>query len=342
MSARMRSRDKQYSDTYKPSWWLRSAHAQTIWGRFARRIPQVETTTECLPSPDGDNLELHHVAAPPGAPRLLLLHGLEGSARSHYVGGVLAQAHSRGWGATLLVFRGCGSQPNVARRFYHSGETQDVDLVFSQMRQRWPESQWFATGVSLGGNVLLKWLGEHDDRLHGQLRGAAAISVPFDLEAGARHISRGLARVYDRSFLSSLRRKAFAKLSRYPDLFDAKRLARAKTVYDFDDAVTGPVHGFASAHDYYEKSSSLRFLPSVRVPTLLLSSSDDPFLPREVLSRVAATAAANPALTMEFHNSGGHVGFVAGARPWRPFYYAEWRVFQFFDDLERGSTSGYD
>jgi uncharacterized protein len=327
--------DREYR--YRTAWWLRNAHAQTIWGRFARRIPSVRTTTECLPTPDGDSLELHHVAADQQAPRVLLLHGLEGSARSHYVRGLLSQSSARGWGATLMVFRGCGSASNVAKRFYHSGETQDIDFAFRALSARWPKSSWFLSGVSLGGNVLLKWLGERRDAVDKRIRAAAAVSVPFDLEAGSRYISRGFARVYDRSFLRSLKRKALLKLGRYPDLFDRVKLDRARTVYDFDDAVTGPVHGFADAHDYYEKSSSLRFLADVRVPTLLLSAADDPFIPAEVLERTSRVASANPALTVEFHQSGGHVGFVAGSRPWRPFYYAEWRVFRFFESaMERG------
>jgi predicted alpha/beta-fold hydrolase len=315
---------------YRPAWWLRNAHAQTLWGRYARRS-RISTVRECLASRDGDALELHHVAGKPGAPRVLLLHGLEGSARSHYVGGILSESHARGWGATLLVFRGCGSEPNRARRFYHSGETDDLAFVFAELSARWPEVPWFAVGVSLGGNVLLKWLGESASTVDARIRAAAAISVPFDLEAGSRHISRGFARVYDRSFLRSLRRKAVAKLPRYPDLFDRDRLARAKTVYDFDDVVTAPVHGFVSAHDYYAKSSSLQYLSDIRVPTLLLSSSDDPFLPRQVLERAKQAAAANPALTVEFHDTGGHVGFVAGSWPWKPVYYAERRVFRFFE-----------
>jgi len=320
---------------YRPAWWLPSAHAQTIWGRFARRIPRVPMATECLAAPDGDNLELHHLGAHSAAPRVLLLHGLEGSARSHYVGGILSQAAARGWGASLLVFRGCGTAPNVARRFYHSGETGDLDFVFGRLNERWPASPWFVVGVSLGGNVVLKWLGERN--ANSQIRAAAAISAPFDLEAGSRHISRGFARVYDRSFLRSLRRKALAKLSLYPDLFERTRAEDARTVYEFDEAVTGPVHGFAGAHDYYERSSSARFLERIRVPTLLLSSSDDPFLPPDVLTRVEVAANANPHLTTEFHSAGGHVGFVAGARPWQPFYYAEWRIFRFFEEvMERG------
>jgi predicted alpha/beta-fold hydrolase len=322
---------------YRPAWWLRNPHAQTMWGKFARRPPRLSTTAECLRTPDGDTIELHHLPASSSAPRVLLLHGLEGSPRSHYVGGILAQAAERSWGATLLVFRGCGAEPNVARRFYHSGETTDIGFVFATLSARWPESEWCLAGVSLGGNVLLKWLGERGASVDQRIRAAAAVSVPFDLEAGARFISRGFARVYDRSFLRSLRRKALAKLLRYPDLFDREKLERARNVYDFDDTVTGPVHGFASAHDYYERSSSMKFLANIRVRTLLLSSMDDPFLPPNILARAASVAATNPALTIEFQKSGGHVGFVGGSRPWKPFYFAEWRCFRFFEEaMEAG------
>jgi predicted alpha/beta-fold hydrolase len=270
-----------------------------------------------------------------------MLHGLEGSVRSHYVGGLLAQARARNWGATVLVFRGCGSEPNVARRFYHSGETADLDFVFTTLAARWPDSLWLMAGVSLGGNVLLKWLGERGPDVAESLRAAAAISVPFDLEAGALHISGGFSRVYDRSFLRSLRDKAMAKLERFSDLFDREKLERARSVLDFDDAVTAPVHGFRNARDYYEKSSSLGFLPRITLPTLLLSSSDDPFLPPRLLSDVERVASGNPALNVEFHSTGGHVGFVAGSVPWKAFYYAEWRAFRFFEEvIERKAGVG--
>ena len=313
-----------------------------MWGKFGRRIPAYEATTECLRTSDGDNLEIVSIDAPASAPRFLLLHGLEGSRESHYVGGMFAQAALRGWGAHLVVFRGCGSAPNEARRFYHSGETSDLGFAFAELAARWPVSPWVIAGVSLGGNVLVKWLGEQGAAILPRVRGAAGVSVPFDLEAGSRKISRGFSRIYDIAFLRSLRRKALSKLPRHPDLFDRARLARARVVFDFDDTVTGPVHGFRDARDYYAKSSSMRYLDRVRVPTLLLSAADDPFLPAAVLDHAARVAGANPALTVEFHRHGGHVGFVAGP-PWRPFYYAEWRVFKFFDRvMEGGRRVGYD
>jgi predicted alpha/beta-fold hydrolase len=323
---------------YRPAWWLPGAHAQTIWGRFARRRAAIPTTVECLPTPDGDQLELHHLASPPSAPHVLILHGLEGSARSHYVAGLFSQARARGWGATLFLFRGCGAAANNAPRFYHSGETSDLDLVFASVSARWAGTPWFVVGVSLGGNVLLKWLGMQGGAVRPRITAGAAISVPYDLEAGARCISRGFARVYDRSFLRSLRRKALAKLQRYPALFERAALERARTVYEFDEAVTAPVHGFASAHDYYEQSSSIHSLAGIQVPTLLLSARDDPFLPSDVLEKVARLSAGNPALVTEFHARGGHVGFVAGP-PRKPVYYAEARVFEFFDQAMEGASS---
>lgn len=260
---------------------------------------------------------------------------------SHYVGGMLSQAAARDWNATLLVFRGCGGATNDARRFYHSGETADLEQVADTLGRRFA-GPTFAAGVSLGGNVLLKWLGEGSASAR-EIRAAAAVSVPFDLEAGARKISQGFSRIYDWSFLRSLRRKARHKLARFPDLFDDARLGRARNVFEFDDAVTAPVHGFDSAVDYYTRSSSLNFLHRIQTPTLLLSAENDPFLPAAVLARVREVAARNSSLTVEFVACGGHVGFVEGSAPWRAAYYAERRAFSFFDAaMERQARAGYD
>jgi len=282
-------------------------------------------------TPDGDFVDLLRLEAPAGAPRLILLHGLEGTARSHYVRATLAEMRRRGWGADVLIFRSCGDEPNRSRRFYHSGETTDLAFVLDRVAREHPLSALFLAGFSLGGNVVLKYLGEQGDRLPAQVRAAAAVSVPFDLERSARHISRGFSRVYEQVFLKTLRRKAIAKLSRFPDLFAGERLQAARTLWEFDDVVTAPVHGFEGATDYYTRSSSIGFLASIRLPTLLLSAVDDPFLPPDVLDRVRAVAAANPALEVDFVERGGHVGFISGSLPWRPFYYAEWRVANFLE-----------
>jgi len=307
---------------YRPAWWLPGPHAQTLWGKFARRTAPLSTRIERWSTPDADFIELLRLDAPANNPRLILLHGLEGTVRSHYVRGMFHMARRRGWAADMLIFRGCGDEPNRGPRFYHSGETSDLEFTVRRIVEEFPSAPIVMCGVSLGGNVLLKWLGENGNALPRAIRAAVAISVPFDLERGSRYIARGFARVYERHFLRTLRRKAETKLTEYPELFDAHALGRASTLYDFDDVVTAPVHGFIDARDYYARSSSLGFLSRIRRPTLLLSARDDPFLPADVLDQVQEVAGGNPCLTLEFTAHGGHVGFVGGW-PWRPSYYAE-------------------
>jgi predicted alpha/beta-fold hydrolase len=322
-------------DTYTPAWWVPGAHLQTLWGKLVRRPPRVPTRAERWPTPDGDELEIRRLDALPSSgratPRLLILHGLEGTIRSHYVRGLLDQARRRGWAADVLIFRGCNGTLPRARRFYHSGETTDVDLVVRRLVREHSTQPIGVVGVSLGGNVLLKWLGERGNDLPAEVCAAAAVSVPYDLERGSRQIERGFSRIYTAHFLRTLRRKALAKLAQEPELFAEAPLRAARTLTDFDDAVTAPVHGFTSAQDYYARSSARHFLGDIRRPTLLLSAYDDPFLPREVLDDVAIMAAKNPCLTVEFHSRGGHVGFISGRVPWRSIYYAEARVVQYLE-----------
>jgi predicted alpha/beta-fold hydrolase len=321
--------------TYTPAWWVPGAHLRTLWGKLVRRAPRVETHRELWTTPDGDELEIHRLASPTNrssataVPRLLLLHGLEGTIESVYLRGTLAEARRRGWAADVLIFRTCNGAMNRARRMYHSGETTDLDFVVRRLVHEHPTQPLLIAGFSLGGNVLLKWLGELGDDVPCQVLGAATVSVPYDLERGSRHIERGFARVYGRHFLRTLRAKARTKLASHPGLFDGEALEQAMTLYDFDEAVTAPVHGFQSATDYYSRSSSIHFLDRIERPALLLSARDDPFLPPEVLDDVLNVAKANPKLVVEIHESGGHVGFVSGRNPFRPLYYAEWRIVDF-------------
>jgi uncharacterized protein len=315
--------------TYRPAWWVPGPHGQTLWGKFFRPRPTLAIRVERWQTPDGDFVDVHRLDAPEGSPRLFFLHGLEGTIRSHYVAGFFGEAQRRGWAADLLIFRGCGDEPNRAPRFYHSGETSDLAFALERVQQEHPTSAMLLAGVSLGGNVLLKFLGERGNNVADRIVGAAAISVPFDLERGARHISTGFSRIYDQHFLRTLRRKALAKLDRYPGLFDRSALERAQSIFAFDDAVTAPVHGFVDAHDYYSRSSSLGFLRRITRPTFLLSAIDDPFLPSAVLDEVRRIADENHCLQLEFVDGGGHVGFVGGRWPWRAVYYAEWRACEF-------------
>ena len=314
---------------YRPAWWIPGAHARTLWGKLIRRRARIDTHRERWDTPDGDFIDIDRLDAKPEHPRVLLLHGLEGSSRSHYAQGLLAAAHRRGWAADVLVFRSCGGEPNRLLRSYHSGETGDLDFVIRTLIAEQPAQPIVLTGVSLGGNVLLKWLGEQSDNVPSQVVAAAAISVPFDLARGSLHLQHGLSRLYESYFLRSLRKKAMGKAARFPGHLDTRAIRRATTLWDFDDAVTAPIHGFRNARDYYDRSSSIHWLAGVRVPTLLLNAVDDPFLPSSVLDDVRTIARTNAALHVEFVAKGGHVGFISGVAPWRAVYYAEARAIDF-------------
>jgi uncharacterized protein len=315
---------------YSPAWWIPGGHLQTLWGKLFRRQTPASTVLERWDTPDGDFLEMHRLAARRDAPRLLLLHGLEGTVRSHYAQALLNEAARRGWGADLLIFRSCGSELNLTRRFYHSGETGDVAFILKRIVDEFPTSQLALVGVSLGGNVLLKFLGERGEDLPPQLKAAAAISVPFDLARSSMRVNRGFSKFYQRFFLNSLRKKAQEKARRFPDLASQDGIAALRTLEDFDNLITGPLHGFRDAQDYYARSSSLPYLKNIRLETLLFSAVDDPMLPPEVLDEVREVARYNPALEVDFVDKGGHAGFITGSVPWRPFYYAEFRVGEFF------------
>lgn len=315
---------------YSPAWWVPGGHLRTLWGKLFRRQQPAPTVMERWDTPDGDFLEIHRLHSAPGTPRVLLLHGLEGTVRSHYAQGLLNEALRRGWGADLLIFRSCGSELNRTRRFYHSGETSDTAFVLGRIVEQFPSSPIGIAGVSLGGNVLLRYLGERSAGTPSQLVAAAAISVPFDLLRSSRRINRGFSRLYQKFFLGSLRQKALDKQRLFPDLAPADRIAGLRTLEDFDNLITGPLHGFRDAEDYYERASSLPILDRIRIQTLLLSAIDDPMLPSDVLDEVRGIAGRNACLHLEFVDKGGHAGFIAGSAPWRPFYYAEYRVGEFF------------
>ena len=321
---------------FRPAPALGQRHVQTFWGRLTRPRLLVPLRRETLATPDGDELVLDRLDGPSRAPLVVLLHGLEGSAHSVYVQGLLALLARRSLRAVALNFRSCARDlpslrrnlPNRGRRLYHSGETSDLDHLLRTLAAAEPGVPLGAIGVSLGGNVLLKWLGEHPGE--GLVAAASTISVPFDLEAGARELEGGLGPVYTATFLRGLRTKARQLLRRHPDLasrIDLGRLRRARTFFEFDDAVTGPLHGFRGAKHYYDESSAIGWVGRVATPTLCLSAEDDPFLPAETLDRVAARASGAVRLVRTRH--GGHTGFISGAGPFRVRYWAEERAAEF-------------
>lgn len=291
-------------------------------------------------TPDGDFLEIARLVgtAGPRAPRLLLLHGLEGGMHSHYARAMFREASQRGWAADLLLFRSCGTEPNRLPRSYHSGETTDPLWIIEQLVHEFPHAPLGLMGVSLGGNVLCKLLGEQSTRLPAQVVGAVAMSVPFDLARASRHLGRGFGAIYEKFFLKSLIPKALSKIDRHPELAPLRHVAAARTLWAFDDAFTAPLHGYRDAADYYARASALPFLTHIRLPTLLLNAEDDPFLPIDVLTEVREAVRHNEHVEIEFPARGGHVGFTAGRRPWNPWYYGEWRAAEFLaTHMERAS-----
>lgn len=314
---------------FLPAWWLPGPHLTTVWGKFFRRPPTIDARVERWDTPDGDVLDVIRAPAPDRSPVFLLLHGLEGSIRAHYATGTLRAAREGGWQANLLLFRTCNGELNRTPRSYHSGETTDLDFVVRRLAEERPGAPLVLAGISLGGNVLLKWLGEHGEALQGRVAAAIAVSAPYDLARSSAHIDRGFTRLYARNFLRTLRAKALDKIAQHPGIADPVRVAAADTLWSFDDAFTSVVHGFIDAADYYFRSSSICYLHRIRVPTLLLSARDDPFHPPEVLDDVRRIAEGNAALHVEFPPRGGHVGFVEGRSPAHASYYVERRIIDF-------------
>jgi predicted alpha/beta-fold hydrolase len=313
------------SSDFSPAWFLPGPHFQTIWGRLTRPRRLVKLRRESLELPDGDELLLDHLDADSDL-HFILLHGLEGSSHSVYMQGTLAAIKRHDHSATAINFRSCARAPhsltalvpNRRPRFYHSGDTGDFDFVIRTLAARMPDKTFVAFGASLGGNVLLKWLGENPDQT--LLTAAAALSVPYDLGAGSRHLDQSAAgRFYVNTFLKSLKKKV-----NRPDIaarIDVARVLKSRNFMEFDDAATAPLHGFRDADDYYARSSSIHFLGRIKTPTLALNAEDDPFIPAEVLRR--AKAAASDAVDFRTTKCGGHVGFIGGRIPWRCEYWAE-------------------
>jgi predicted alpha/beta-fold hydrolase len=298
-----------------------------VFGKLVRRVPPAHERIERWTTPDGDAVSVARVEpARPTAPILTIFHGLEGTVESHYAQGLMHQARARGWGAAMLIWRTCDGRIPVAPRMYHSGETTDADFFLRRLAREHPDSPLLATGISLGANVLLKWLGEQGSDVPLTLRAAAAISTPFDLAAGSRHLERGFSRAYVWHFVRNLKRKARAALAVHPTLpVDRNRLDAARSFWEFDDCFTAPVHGFRDAADYYARSSSLSYLERIATPALLYSAVDDPFLPAAVLDQVRDAARSTSSLVLQFTERGGHVGWVSGS-PLSPVYHMEAHV----------------
>jgi hypothetical protein len=312
---------------FEPAPWLGNAHLQTIYGALAAPAPRPEFRRERWTTPDGDFVDVDFIDGPADAPWVHLYHGLEGSSNSPYARMLMAHVRSRGWRGSVFHFRGCSGEPNLLPRAYHSGDTEEIDWSLRRVKALAGAAPLYTAGVSLGGNAFVKWLGERGEAAQPIVASAAAVSAPLDLMAAGDALGRGFARAYSWHFLYTLKRGAFAKLIRFPGLFDAEAVRRASSLRAFDNVVTAPLHGFRDTDDYWTRASSKPHLGGIRVPTLLVNARDDPFLPAEALPKPSEVSSA---VTLEFPLHGGHVGFVT-----RPFPgVIEWlprRLLHFFE-----------
>ncbi len=296
--------------------WLPGGHVQTIWPAWAgrRRLADaVPFARERWDTPDGDFVDVDFAPpGEPGAPMLVLFHGLEGSTESHYARAFALAAGARRWAYAVPHFRGCSGELNRAPRAYHSGEFEEIGWLLARLRQR-HGAPLLAVGVSLGGNALLRWAAEAGDTASTSVRAVAAVCAPVDLAAAGAALGSGFNHlVYARMFLRTMKPKALAKWAQHPGLFDRERVAAARTLYDFDDAFTAPVHGFAGADDYWARAAAKPHLARIRVPALVLNARNDPFIPAASLPRPGQVG-RHVALWQPAH--GGHVGFPRGPLP---------------------------
>jgi predicted alpha/beta-fold hydrolase len=327
--------------SYRSPFWLPGGHAQTIYAALLRPRARVAYRRERWDTPDGDFIDLDWLdergqgpgIEGRGTPLVVLFHGLEGSSRSPYSLALMAALRERGIRGVAVHFRGCSGEPNRLPRAYHSGDAQEIDWILRRLRAQNAGTPLYAVGVSLGGNALLKWLGESGDGATRIVDAAVAVSAPLDLMAAGDALGRGFNLIYARNFLATLRAKSIAKLERHPGLYDANAVRVSRTLREFDDLVTAPLHGFKNTDDYWTRASSKPGLKSIRVPTLILNARNDPFLPAAALPHASEVSGS---VTLEQPEQGGHVGFVSGTFPGNSSWLPQ-RVLEFFDP-RKGTT----
>ncbi|MGE5220000.1 MAG: hydrolase, partial [Chloroflexota bacterium] len=311
--------------------WLPGGHLQTIYARSLAPIYSVPYRRERWDTPDGDFIDLDWLddSSTDGTRLLVLFHGLEGYSKSHYALSLMAKAAQHGWRGVVPHFRGCSGEANRLTRSYHSGDSREIDWILRRLKHENPGSKLYAVGVSLGGNMLLKWLGEESTAAHAVVERAVAVSTPLDLVAAANQLDRGLRRfIYTNYFLKYLRPKALAKITAHELRFDARALRASRTFRQFDDLFTAPIHGFKDAVDYWTQSSSKPWLKEIELPTLVINARNDPFLPESALPGAEDVSAW---VTLDFPLEGGHVGFVTGGFPGRLDWLPK-KILWFFDE----------
>ncbi|AWB68428.1 hydrolase [Saccharobesus litoralis] len=315
---------------FKPVWWLRNRHVQTIWQKVDRYKLNCPVEEQRLELPDGDFIDLAWTSKPTeddSRPIVMVLHGLEGSIDSTYAKGMMNAIRDKGWIGVLMHFRGCSKEINRNHRLYHSGETQDISFVSQWLMEQYPQQSLACIGFSLGANALVKFLGETPNNA---FTASVAICPPLDLAASAKRIRQGFSWVYQKYLLDMMKATFSRKILR-SDLshlvqIEREQLDKIRTLEAFDDAVTAPLHGFKNAQDYYNKCSGKQFLRYIQRPTLILHAKDDPFLSATC---IPSSKELSHRVTYELSEFGGHVGYVNGESPLKVEYWLEQRSLQY-------------
>ncbi|MDP2560817.1 hydrolase [Psychrobium sp. 1_MG-2023] len=321
---------------FKPAWWARNPHVQTIFADLLTSRNKPLGTNQRLELDDGDFVDLvwtDEINQDYQGPLVVLFHGLEGSLKSHYAYRLLKSLKQHQWPGVMMHFRGCSGEPNRLPRAYHSGETDDPRFFIEYLTKRFPKARLYAVGYSLGGNMLLKYLGKYqDDSL---ITAAVSISPPLDLSACEKRLKTGFSRVYQTHLLKRMKRNLKKKLQQMPELSQhilcGHNLNLITNFKSFDQLVTAPLHGFDNADDYYQKSSAMQYLKTISVPSLILHAADDPFMTHAVIPEHSQLSNN---IEYELCAKGGHVGFIEGKYPWRPKFYIEQRIAEFFKQLD--------
>ncbi len=318
----------QSDDSFKPAWWLPGPHLQTIWPTIINKNKiNISLARERIELPDGDFIDIDW-AGPEKGPIILLLHGIAGNIESPYIRRSLSVIVENGWRGALMYYRGCSGETNRLPRCYHSGETSDFNFIAHLLHQREPGTPIACVGFSLGGNVLLKWLGENQQQE--RLKAGVAISVPFDLHKSAQRLNQGFSRAYQWYLLREMRQKIKQKCEQMSMPINAEMIDNLHTFWEYDNHITAPLHGFKNAAEYYEKASSRQYLPFIKTPTLILHAYDDPFIPPEA---IPAENELPSCVQLKVVKQGGHVGFVSGDSPWHIKYWFEEQIISYLQNF---------
>lgn len=305
-----------YTKPYTAPSWLPGGNLQTLYPYLKKPKQLFNYRRERWELEDGDFVDVDWKDGAANSPLIIFFHGLEGGSSSHYILSMINNLRKYHWRSAVIHFRGCSGIPNRLSRAYHAGDSIEIDWMLRRIVNHNQLSgitqPIYVIGVSLGGNALLKWLGEKGEQAKKLVAGAATISVPLDLAAAGSALDIGFNQVYTRHFLGTLKYKALDKLEQFPGLFDAKSLKKCKSIYDFDNLVTAPLHGFRNTDEYWQLSSSKQWLGHIKVPTLVINARNDPFMPASVLPTAQEVSSA---VTLEFPNEGGHAGFMQGPFP---------------------------